>query len=596
MSDRFAKSLQDQGIGKGNHVGLCLPDLPFHVIAYYGAMKAGATIVNFNPLYAEKEMADLINDSKTDVMVTFNNKQLQSKLDKLTGTTAMKKTIVCDLFDVLPPKKKYGLAVLTATKKAIAPLLPLIEKLPGDTKVKKDDHGKPIPLKGVAKFKKSLQDFSKIDLFKVVEDDKHIAFSSMMKSTGPVAPVEVKPDDVAVLQYTGGTTGVPKACMLTHGNLTANIAQSELWFSSKKDANASDKQEKMLAILPFFHVFAMTVQENLSIKLGAELVMRPIPDVKKAVQVIDKYKPEMFAAVPSMYEAMLATKVPKVPLLCKIFNKVAHPLTPVKKEYDLSSVKLWLSGGAPTPEPLEEAWKKRTGKAFTKGYGLSETSPLAIAIPLGEDIPGSIGLPVPGTEVRITSIENSPEISDKVMALGEIGEICLRGPQVMKGYHNRPDETAKVMDKDGYFHTGDTGYIDPKTGAIYITGRTKDMINRQGMKVFPLKVESKLLDHPAIKEVCVVGVPDPKVQEEVKAHIVFKEGQSATPAEIKAFLQDKLAPYEIPHLWKFRDDFPRTLKQQPDKKALKKEDLAELEAKKAANNNAAPAAATPKVG
>jgi long-chain acyl-CoA synthetase len=179
-----------------------------------------------------------------------------------------------------------------------------------------------------------------------------------MKSKGAVAPVDVKPDDVAVLQYTGGTTGVPKACMLTHGNLTANIAQSEMWFSSKKDPNAGDKQEKMLAILPFFHVFAMTVQENLSIKLGAELVMRPIPDVKKAVQVIDKYKPEMFAAVPSMYEAMLATKVPKVSLLCKIFNKVAHPLTPVKKEYDLSSVKLWLTGGAPTPEPLEEAYRQ----------------------------------------------------------------------------------------------------------------------------------------------------------------------------------------------------------------------------------------------
>ncbi|TAL39555.1 MAG: long-chain fatty acid--CoA ligase [Alphaproteobacteria bacterium] len=582
MSDRFAKSLQDQGIGKGNHVGLCLPDLPFHVIAYYGALKAGATLVNINPLYAPLEMAHIIKDSTCDVMVTFNNRQLQDKLDKLTNDeTGLKKTIVCDIADVLPPKKKYGLAVLTSAKKAFGPLLPLIAKLPGDVKVKKDADGKVLPLKGFAKFKRSLLDFGKSDTFKVVEDDKHIAFSTMMKSKGPVAPVEISPDDIAVLQFTGGTTGVPKACMLTHANLTANIAQSEMWFSGGKDEK-SDKQKKMLAILPFFHVFAMTVQENLALKLGAELVMRPIPDVNKAVRVIDKHKADMFAAVPSMYESILKAKVPKVNLLCRIFNKVSHPLTKTKTEYDLSSVDLWLTGGAATPETLEAAWKKRTGKAFTKGYGLSETSPLAVAIPLGRDIVGSIGLPVPGTQVRVTSIAKAPDISDEVLGLGENGEICIKGPQVMKGYWKHDDETAKVMDKDGYFHTGDTGYIDPKTGCIYITGRMKDMINRQGMKVFPLKVENAMLLHPAISEVCVVGVPDPKVDEEVKAHIVLKEGAKATPEELKKFLLERLAPYEVPHLWKFRDSLPKTNIGKPDKKALKSEDKAELEAKAAA--------------
>ncbi|MEZ0226905.1 MAG: AMP-binding protein [Alphaproteobacteria bacterium] len=582
MSDRFAKSLQDQGIGKGNHVGLCLPDLPFHVIAYYGALKAGATLVNINPLYAPLEMAHIIKDSTCDVMVTFNNRQLQDKLDKLTNDeTGLKKTIVCDIADVLPAKKKIGLAVLTFAKKAISPLLPLVAKLPGDVKVKKDADGKPVPLKGVAKFKKSLLDFSVITTFKVVEDDKHIAFSTMMKSTGPVAPVEVSPDDIAVLQFTGGTTGVPKACMLTHANLTANIAQSEMWFSGTK-SEKSDKQKKMLAILHFFHVFAMTVQENLALKLGAKLVMRPIPDINKAVRVIDKHQPDMFAAVPSMYESILKAKVPKISLLCRIFNKVAHPFTKAKTEYDLSSVDLWLTGGAATPETLEAAWKKRTGKSFTKGYGLSETSPLAVAMPLGQDIAGSIGPPVPGTTIRITSIAKAPDISDEVLGLGENGEICIKGPQVMKGYWKHDDETAKVMDKDGYFHTGDTGYIDPKTGCIYITGRVKDMINRQGMKVFPLKVESKMLEHPAIAEVCVVGVPDPKVDEEVKAHIVLKEGAKATPEELKKFLLERLAPYEVPHLWKFRDSLPKTNIGKPDKKALKAEDAAELEAKKAA--------------
>ena len=586
MSDRFAKSLQDQGIGKGNHVGLCLPDLPFHVIAYYGALKAGATLVNINPLYAPLEMEHIIKDATIDVMVTFNNRQLQDKLDKLTNDdTGMKKTIVCDIADVLPPKKKIGLAVLTGAKKAFAPLLPLIAKLPGDVKVKKDADGKPVALKGFPKFKKTLLDFGKSDTFKVVEDDKHIAFSTMMKSKGPVAPVEVSPDDVAVLQFTGGTTGIPKACMLTHANLTANIAQSEMWFGGGKKEDAA-KQEKMLAILPFFHVFAMTVQENLSIKLGAELVMRPIPDVNKAVKVIHKFKPEMFAAVPSMYETILKAKIPHVNPLCRAFNKVCHPLTKAPKEYDLSSVKLWLSGGAATPDTLEDAWKKRTGKPFTKGYGLSETSPLAVAMPLGQDITGSIGLPVPGTMVRITSIDNAPDISDKVLGLGENGEICVKGPQVMKGYWKHDDETAKVMDKDGYFHTGDTGYIDPKTGCIYITGRMKDMINRQGMKVFPLKVENAMLQHPAISEVCVVGVPDPKVQEEVKAHMVLKEGAKATPEELKKFLLERLAPYEVPHLWKFRDSLPKTNIGKPDKKALKAEDAAELAAKKPAPNTA----------
>ena len=586
MSDRFAKSLQDQGIGKGNHVGLCLPDLPFHVIAYYGALKAGATLVNINPLYAPLEMEHIIKDATIDVMVTFNNKQLQDKLDKLTNdSTGMKKTIVCDIADVLPPKKKIGLSVLNFAKNAVSKLAPLVNKLPGDVKVKKDEHGKPIPLKGIAKFKKSLLDFGVVATFKVTEDDKHVAFSSMMKSTGAVAPVTITPDDIAVLQFTGGTTGVPKACMLTHANLTANIAQSEMWFSGAKNDNPN-KQEKMLAILPFFHVFAMTVQENLSIKLGAELVMRPIPDVAKAVKVIHKYKPEMFAAVPSMYETMLKAKIPTINPLCRAFNKVAHPFTKSPKEYDLSSVKLWLSGGAATPDTLEDAWKKRTGKPFTKGYGLSETSPLAVAMPLGQDITGSIGLPVPGTTIRITSIDSAPDISDKVMGLGENGEICIKGPQVMKGYWKHDDETAKVMDKDGYFHTGDTGYIDPKTGCIYITGRMKDMINRQGMKVFPLKVENAMLLHPAISEVCVVGVKDPKVDEEVKAHIVLKEGAKATPEELKKFLLERLAPYEVPHLWKFRDSLPKTNIGKPDKKALKAEDTAELEARKPAPNAA----------
>jgi long-chain acyl-CoA synthetase len=539
QSDRFAKSLQDRGIGKGSHVGLCLPDSPFHVIAYYGALKAGATLVNLNPTYADGEMKHIVEDSECDVIVSFNDKRVQKKVDKLLGgATCLKKVIVADIADALP----LGKGALKRT-----------------------------------------QDFyyklrSKGESYRPKEDADHILFSTMLKSKGAPAPLATGLDDVAVLQYTGGTTGVPKAAMLTHRNLTANIAQAEMWFSAGAAPAHNGKQKKMLAVLPFFHVFAMTVQEQLSLKIGSELVMLPLPETGKILQAIDKEKPDMFAAVPSMYEAMMAYK-PKRGKLAAVFNKIAHPFG---EKHDLSSVSLWLTGGAATPQTLEDAWKKHTGKVFTKGYGLSETSPLALAMPLNRDTPGSIGLPVPGTVVRINSIENAPDISDKVLPLGENGEVCVKGPQVMAGYWKRDDETAKVMDKDGFFHTGDTGYIDPKTGESYITGRLKDMINRQGMKVFPLKVEGAMLQHPAIAEVCVVGVPDPRVQEEVKAHIVFKQGQKATPEELKQFLKDRLAPYEIPHLWKIRDSLPKTSVGKPDKKKVREEDAAELAKKQSA--------------
>jgi long-chain acyl-CoA synthetase len=517
MADRFAKGLQDQGIGKGSHVGLCLPNTPFYVIAYYGALKTGATVVNFNPLYAEQEMKHQINDSQCDVMVSVNVKQIQPKVDKmLDGSTCLKKVIVCDLADALPKVKGFAFKTLNAVK-------------------------------GL---------FGKSDTVKVKEDKTHIPFAKLMKSKGAPKPVDIEPEDIAVLQYTGGTTGVPKAAMLSHANLTANVKQAEMWFAGGAKTN---KQEKMLVVLPFFHVFSMTVQMNMSINLGAEMVLLPKFDAETTLKTIDKEKPTMFAGVPTLYKALLDHKN--------------------SSKYDLSSMNVCLSGGAGLPETTAKAWTARTGKELTEGYGLSETSPIATANPVhGEKKTNSIGMPLPKTEVRIVNLE----FPDKECPIKVEGEICLRGPQVMKGYWNRPDETEKVMDKDGFFHTGDVGYMDEE-GYIFIVDRIKDMINASGLKVFPRKVEEAILQHSDVSEVIVAGVKDDYRGENVKAYIVFKPGKYVDQDDMVKFLKDKLAPYEMPKLFEYRDSLPKTMIGKPDRKALKAEEAArEQDAKKKA--------------
>ncbi len=502
MADRFAKSLQDQGIGKGSKVGLCLPNTPFYVVAYFGALKAGATVVNFNPLYAEKEIEHQINDSATDIMVTINAKQVLPKVEKMLGTTSLKKIITCDLADALPAVKGTAFRVLNGVKSL----------------------------------------FGKSDFVSVKEDKEHVSFKKMLKAKGKLKPVTVSPDDLAVLQYTGGTTGVPKAAMLTHANIAANIQQANLWFTA--GSNGSGAQEKMLTVLPFFHVFSMTVQMNLSLKLGAEIVMMPKFELEPLLKTIDKESPTMFAAVPTIYKAMAD------------FKDVG--------KYDLSSLKLCLSGGAPLPETIRNDFKSLTGLDLIEGYGLSETSPIAIANPIhGEKKVNSVGLPLPKTEVRIIDMQ----FPDKETPVRVEGEICLRGPQVMKGYWNRPDETEKVMDKDGFLHTGDVGYLD-EDGYLFIVDRIKDMIIASGLKVFPRKVEDAILLHPDVSETIVIGVKDEYRGETVKAFLVMKEGKSLSDKELTAFLKDKIASYELPKQVEFRDSLPKTMIGKPDRKAL----------------------------
>jgi len=512
--DSFAKSLQDQGIGKGSKVGLCLPNTPFYVIAYYGAMKAGATVVNFNPLYAEHELKHQINDSECDMMVTVNVKQVQPKVEKMLGQTCLKKIITCDLADALPGVKSFAYRTLNGVK-------------------------------GL---------FGKSDTVKVRQDDKHLSFAKMIAKKGKPKPVEITKDDIAVLQYTGGTTGVTKGAALSHGNLSANLYQANLWFTGGKP---TPKQEKMLAVLPFFHVFSMTVQMNMSLQMGAELVMLPKFDLKETLKTIDKEKPTMFAGVPTLYKAIIDCK-------------------DVKK-YDLSSLKICLSGGAALNENVMHGFKKLTGVELVEGYGLSETSPIAIANPVkGEKKLNSIGMPLPQTEIKIANLE----FPDQNQPIKMEGEICLRGPQVMKGYYNKPGETANVMDKDGFFHTGDVGYVD-EDGYVFIVDRIKDMINASGLKVFPRKVEEAIMSHPKVSESIVIGVADEYRGETVKAFVVLKEGEKLEQKELLDYLKGHLAPYEMPKLMEYRTALPKTMIGKPDKKAL----VAEEKAKAAANEN-----------
>lgn len=521
MVDKFAKGLQDQGIGKGSTVGICLPNTPYSVIAYYGAMKAGARVANFDPTSPAEALAQQINDSKTDVMVTTNLKVIQPNVDKALEISTLKKVIVCDFAQALPTVKKYAFRAINAVKGLLG---------------------------------KSHK------LAKTIKDGKHLAFEEMMDNKGDFKVVVVDPSDVAVLQYTGGTTGVPKGAALTHLNLASNLQQAKLWFTGGKE---TDKQERMLAVLPFFHVFAMTVQMNLALHIGAELDMLPTPKDDKGnldptLEALSKRKHTIFAAVPALYKKMLEHK-------------------DIEK-FDLSSIRLPLSGGAALPEKTMQRWKELIGSDIVEGYGLSETSPIVIANPInGVKKLGSIGMPLPKTEVKFTNID----FPDETVAIKMEGEICLRGPQIMKEYFGRPDETAKVFDKDGYFHTGDIGVMD-EDGYVFITDRLKDMVIVNGFKAFPKKIEEAIRQHEDVSEVIVIGIADERSGETVKAFVQPKEGKTIDPEQLVAFLKDKLKDYEVPRAKnvEFRNTLPLTKIGKPDKKPLKEEEKKKAEARK----------------
>jgi long-chain acyl-CoA synthetase len=498
LVDKFAAGLQGMGLEKGEKVGLFLPNSPYFVIAYYGVLKAGGVVVNFNPLYTEQSLAHQIEDSETDLMVTLDLGLLYDKMETMLQTTRLKNLVLCKFTDILPFPKNI--------------LFPLVK-------------GK--------------------EMAKIERKKNIVWFSGLTDNDGQVKPVGINPrEDLAVLQYTGGTTGVPKGAMLTHYNIYANTVQSVSWFPEVKPG-----AQKMLGVLPFFHVFAMTAIMNFSVKSAFEIIALPRFDLKDALKTIDKKAPDYFPAVPAIYNAI------------NNYNDLG--------KYNLSSLKYCISGGAPLPVEVKKTFEKNTGCVVVEGYGLTETSPVACVNPVrGENLAGSIGLPVVGTVVEIINHEDKTT----PMPLGERGELCISGPQVMRGYWKKPEETAATL-RNGRLHTGDIAIMDER-GYVYIVDRIKDMIITNGYNVYPRNVEEAIYQHPAIEECIVAGIPNEQRGEIVKAWIKLKTGQALDTEELKEFLKDKLSPMEMPKQIVFRDEpLPKTMIGKLSRKDLLEQEL-----------------------
>jgi long-chain acyl-CoA synthetase len=494
--DEAAAALQKLGVGKGVKVGLFLPNTPTFIIYYFAALKAGATVVNYNPLYTVEELAFQVKDSETEIMVTLDLQMLFTKVNELLDSGVLPRALVCSFAALLPSAK--GTLFRIFKRKQIA-------RIRGSSAT------------------------SKILLERNVVE----------KGAKPT-PVRIYPDrDVAVLQYTGGTTGTPKGAMLTHANLSCNTRQVMLWAP-----DLGEGQERVMGVLPFFHVFAMTVVMNFGIAKAAEIVLVPRFTLDEGLALIAKVKPTIMPGVPTLFNAI--QNHPKI------------------KSYDLTSLKFCLSGGAPLPLEVKQKFEATTGCKLVEGYGLSEASPVVTCNPIeGSPPPGSIGLPLPGTIVSLRSLAD-PSVP---VGPGERGELCVKGPQVMRGYWNKPEETANQFTGD-FLRTGDVAVMD-ENGFFQIVDRIKDLIICSGYNVYPRRVEEAIYEHPAVEEVTVIGIPDEYRGEAPKAFIKLRSGHTATVEDIQRHLKVKLAKIEMPAAIEFRDSLPKTMIGKLSKKELK---------------------------
>jgi long-chain acyl-CoA synthetase len=501
---RAAGALAGLGVGKGTRVGLILPNCPQAVAALFGALRLGATVVQNNPLYTERELGHQLADAGVEVVVCLD--LVYERVKALRGQTAVREVVVTSVLDELP-----------AVRRALAPYT-----------------------------KRGKAASASIDKDEPVRRWRELLGSAPQ---GPREPAEVDPDrDLALLQYTGGTTGVSKGVMLTHHNLRANVEQVRAWFP-----DADPGREVMMAVLPFFHVYGLTVCLLLGVRLGAALVLQPRFDLDGVLSAIDRFRPTLFPGVPTMYVAV---------------NDAVE-----KGGHDLSSIKACLSGAAPLPMEVAERFERFSGGRLVEGYGLSESSPVAIANPIyGKRKAGTIGMPLPDTLARIAD----PSDPDRTLPTGEPGELAISGPQVMGGYWNRPEESAAVL-RDGWLLTGDMAVMDEE-GYFAIVDRKKDMIIAGGYNVYPREVEEVLYEHPKVLEVAVAGVPDAYRGEVVKAFVVLRQGEQATVDEIREFAKARLAAYKVPRAVEFRDDLPKTLIGKVLRRALVEQEQAKAEA------------------
>ncbi len=496
--ERVAKGLQDLGLKPGDRVGLVMPNAPQFIIYYYAVLKLGGVVVNFNPLYTEAELTDLVESVKPKALVSFNLKAIVQKVAVVAEASADVEHLV---------------------------MIPFTNSLP---------------------FTKSLlfKAFKGADVVSKLESSKLVHHASLMASQGAASYPEIKPEQLAILQFTGGTTGRPKAAMLSHRNIAANVEQALDWLPPLPEGSSH------MAVLPFFHIFAMTSVMNYSIALGLKMVMMPRFELRQFMALIDKQKPNVLCAVPTILQAVINS--------------------PLRKKYDLSSLEFCISGGAPLPAEVKRSFEALAGATVVEGYGLSETSPVLTSNPFdGVNKAGSIGLTWPGVELSVRDLEDP----SKVMAQGESGELCFKGPNVFMGYYNNPSATEASF-VDGYFRTGDVGYQDEE-GYIFINDRVKDMIIASGFKVYPRAIEDALYKHPAVAEALVLGVPDDYRGEAPMAYVALKEGQAVEKDALEDFLTQYLSKIEMPRDIVFRDALPKTLIGKPSRKDLRIEIAAE---------------------
>jgi long-chain acyl-CoA synthetase len=507
LADRFARALVKLGVRRGDRVAICLPNCPQFPIAFYGALKAGAVVVPTNPLYTPPELEHQMRDSGARVIVMLD--QLYHNLADVRANTPVERVILTNVADYFP----LPLALAYHAREAI------MARREG-RKPERIPRGDP-----------SIHDFRRL-----IKGEGQGLDSYQL-------PEPAKPDDLAVLQYTGGTTGVSKGAMLTHRSLLTNAVQCWAW-----NEQPLGSKHITLCVAPFFHVYGLTVAMNLTIYAASTMALLPRFTVKDTLDAIEKYKPDLFPGVPTMYLA-LAREVEQ------------HPR-------DLRSVQVCISGSAPLPAEVQRRFEAVSGAKVVEGYGLTEASPVTHCNPVyGDRRVGTIGLPLPNTDAMIINSETW-----EPLPLGERGEIVVRGPQVMQGYWNRPDETAKVL-RDGWLRTGDIGVMDAD-GYFTIVDRAKDLIIASGYNVYPRDVEEVLYEHPKVLEAAVVGMPDEYRGETVRAFIVAKPGEELTAAELDTWCHERLAAYKVPKEYEFRDSLPKTLVGKVLRRALREEALA----------------------
>ncbi|MFN3863649.1 MAG: AMP-binding protein [Erythrobacter sp.] len=511
QANAFALGLVEMGIAKGDRVGLFLPNVPIYAAAYYGAMMAGAVVVNFSPLYSVEELSWQVGDSGTRVLVTVDLPELYNTAKKVLDGSALETLVVGSLADMLPWYK--GLALKLLKRSQIAD-------------VAEGGEGAPI-----RRWSEMLKDR---------------AWTQWLEGRTFPRP-EVTPADLALLQYTGGTTGRPKGAMLGHDQLSVNAQQV-----AALNPFGNPAGECFMGALPFFHVFANTALLNHAMVTGAAIAMVPRFEAKQVLSTIQRYRCTGFPGVPTMFQAMLD-----------------HPDL---AKTDLSSLKVCISGGAPMPGPVHVRFEEATGVRLVEGYGLTESSGVVSANPYqGTRKRGTIGQLVPGTEAILLDKEDPTRLAPA----GEPGELAVHGPQVMRGYWQRPESDAETFVHIGgkrYLRTGDVARID-EDGFLEIVDRIKDMIAVGGFKVFPSVVEDVMLEHPAVKEALVIGVPDDYRGEVPRAYVTLNEGASATPAELASWLNAKIGKHERVDAVVVRDALPKTMIGKLDRKALRAEVL-----------------------